>query len=365
MNNIMPAKGGSASGRKKVCIIIVNYNGQKYLPDLLGSIFSNQPNSVLQEVVLVDNASVDNSLNWLKQNYPQVTVLAQTENYGFAKGNNIGINWAMANGCDYVFLLNSDTLMEAGCLDKLVSAIEQDDKIAVIQPKILLWPLTDLINSLGNVIHYLGFGYTYGHKTPTMNHQLGRSIYQVNYCSGAACLIKLEALARTGLFNEEFFMYHEDLDLGWRFSLMGYKNMIEPRAVVYHKYEFSRSIQKYYYMERNRWLVMLQNYKLLTLLLILPALLMMEAGLVLLSILGGWHQEKFRVYLYFLRVSSWKKLWLTRRQIQKQRVVSDRAAVKKFSGVIEHQDSPARGVDKIANIFFNAYWQIIRLLIIW
>lgn len=350
---------------KKVSAIIVNYNGQKYLPELLGSIFSNPPNSVLHQVIMVDNASVDNSLVWLKQNYPQVTVLAQTANHGFAKGNNLGIKRAMADGCDYAFLLNSDTIVADGCLDKLVKAIEQDDKIAAVQPKILLWPLVDLINSLGNVIHYLGFGYTYGHKTPAAVQQPRRAIHEINYCSGAACLIKLDALKKTGLFNEEFFMYHEDLDLGWRFSLLGYKNMIEPEAIVYHKYEFSRSIQKYYFMERNRWLVMLQNYKLLTLLLILPALLMMELGLIALSIFGGWAKEKFRVYLYFLRPASWQKLWQTRRQIQQQRVVNDRLVVKKFSGVIKHQDSPARGLDKIANIIFNSYWQVIKLLIIW
>src|SRR3989338_5424082 len=174
---------------KKAATIIVNYNGQKYLPDLLGSIFSNPSNQVLQEVIVVDNASTDGSLAWLKENYPQVNVLAQTENYGFAKGNNIGITWAMNHGCDYVFLLNSDTLVTAGCLDKLVRAIEQDETIAAIQPKILLWPLTDLINSLGNVIHYLGFGYTDGHKTLAMIQARANSVQEINYCSGAACLM--------------------------------------------------------------------------------------------------------------------------------------------------------------------------------
>ena len=243
--------------------------------------------------------------------------------------------------------------------------MQTDEKIAALQPKILLWPLTDLVNSLGNVIHYLGFGYTDGHKIPDMTNQSRRASYQINYCSGAACLINIKALHKAGLFNEEFFMYHEDLDLGWRISLMGYKNMIDPSAVVYHKYEFSRSIQKYYYMERNRWLVILQNYKLLTLLLILPALVMMEAGLLIMSFGGGWGREKLKVYAYFLKTITWQNIWRTRRLIQRSRQVSDSQVIKNFSGVIEHQDLPARGLDKIANIFFNAYWQIVKLLIIW
>ncbi len=348
---------------KKVATIIVNYNGQKYLPDLLGSIFSNPPIKVLDEVIVVDNASADGSVGWLKENYPPVKILEQTKNYGFAKGNNLGISWAMAAGCDYVFLLNSDTLVAAGCLDKLVEAMQADAKIAVIQPKILLWPVTDLVNSLGNVINYLGFGYTYGHKTSAKLYH--STLHEINYCSGAACLIRVEVLNKVGLFNEEFFMYHEDLDLGWRFALMGYKNTIEPSAIVYHKYEFSRSIQKYYFMERNRWLVILQNYSLVTLLLILPALLMMELGLLPMAWLGGWHKEKFKVYLYFLQAKNWRRLWQTRRRIQKQRRVKDRLIVKKFSGVIEHQEIPARVVDKIANIFFNSYWQIVKQFIIW
>ena len=350
---------------KKVATIIVNFNGQEYLPDLLGSIFSNWPVKVEQAVIVVDNASADNSLTWLKENYSQVIILAQPENYGFAKGNNLGINWAMSHGCDYVFLLNSDTLAGAGCLDKLFDAMQTDETIAAIQPKILLWPLADLINSLGNVIHYLGFGYTFAHKTPQELYSAFNSLQEINYCSGAACLIKVQALAKTGLFNEEFFMYHEDLDLGWRFLLMGYKNFIETSAIVYHKYEFSRSIQKYYFMEKNRWLAILQNYSFLTLLLILPALLMMELGLLALSFSGGWSKEKFRVYFYFLQLKHWRRLRQTRRKIQQQRLVNDSAFVKKFSGVIDHQDSPARGVDKIANIFFNAYWRAVKLLIIW
>lgn len=350
---------------KKVGTIIVNYNGQKYLPDLLGSIFSNPPKTVEQEVIIVDNASLDNSLDWLEQNYPQVVILAQQANHGFAKGNNIGINYAINQECEYVFLLNSDTIVENGCLDKLMVAIQQDEHIAAVQPKILLWPLTDLVNSMGNVIHYLGFGYTFGHKSASDNHQSLMANHEVNYCSGAACLVKIAALKKTGLFNEEFFMYHEDLDLGWRFSLMGYKNALEPSAVVYHKYEFSRSIQKYYFMERNRFLTIFQNYKLATLLLILPALLMMEAGLLLTSAVGGWQKEKIKVYLYFFSPKNWRKIIQNRQKVQAGRLLNERLVVKKFSGAIQHQELPQHKLDSVANLFFNAYWRIIKVLIIW
>ena len=83
-------------------------------------------------------------------------------------------------------------------------------------------------------------------------------------------------------------MYHEDLDLGWRMKLLGYNNIVAKTSVVYHSYEFSRSIKKYYYMERNRFIVMFQNYKLGTILLILPVLVIMEMGLLLFSLSNGF-----------------------------------------------------------------------------
>ncbi|MFA6304867.1 MAG: glycosyltransferase family 2 protein [Patescibacteria group bacterium] len=362
---------------KKVAIIIVNFNGQKYLPGLLGSIFNNPPQTVNQQVIFVDNASHDESVEYVRENFSQIVVLEQEINWGFAKGNNLGIKYAQAHNFDYVFLLNSDALLEVGCLDILVNRIEQSNQIAAVQSKILLWPLTDLINSVGNVIHYLGFGYTNGHKTPNTIHDPAQldntrsssagqhTINEINYCSGAACLIKLEVLNKIGLFNEGFFMYHEDLDLGWRFLLSGYKNQVVPEAIVYHKYEFSRSIKKFYFMERNRWLVILANYDLRTLLLIFPALLVMEIGLFIFSFKNGWWREKIKIYLYFLKPTSWQKLCQTRRKIQSSRIVKDREIVVNFSGVIEHQEVNSWLMEKVINKIFNAYWLVIKKLIIW
>src|SRR3989344_7448396 len=275
---------------KKAAIIIVSYNGKKYLSKLLESIFNFPPRSVSQEIVVVENGSSDDTIGWLKTAHPRVNLLAQSENLGFAAGNNVGFNWAMGRNFDYVMLLNQDTIVSEGYLDKLARTIEASEQAAAVQPKILLYPLTELANSLGNVIHFLGFGYTWGQRLRAKEVMIrGR---EVNYCAGAACLIKVSALKKAGLFNPAFFMYHEDLDLGWRFSLSGYVNLIEPEAIVYHQYEFSRSIRKYYFMERNRYLTIFQNYNLLTILLILPALIIMELGLLIFSFKGGWWKEK-------------------------------------------------------------------------
>ena len=348
---------------EKVAVIIVNYNGFKYLPDLLGSIFKYPPSLVEQKIIIVDNASTDGSLSWLKSHYPQTIVLQAQKNLGFASGNNLAITYVLKNGFDYVMLLNQDTIVTEGYLDKLIKALKVNNKAAAVQPLLLLHPETNLVNSYGNVIHYLGFGYTAGHRE---NKFAIKSLKNpINYCAGAACLIKISALKKVGLFKDELFMYHEDLDLGWRFKLAGYQNIIEPGAVVYHKYEFSRSLKKYYFMERNRFMVMLENYRAVTLLLILPALIIMEIGLLLFAVKGGWFKEKIKVYAYFCSVKHWRLIFNRRKQTQKLRVWPDSAIVKSFAGIITNQEIKNFAVDNLANPFFNAYWEIIKYLIIW
>ncbi len=346
----------------RVAVIILNYNGKKYLPQLMGSIFSYTPKNVEQEIIVVDNKSSDDSLEYLKSNYSQVKIIENNENLGFAQGNNVGMKYALDNNFDYVMLLNQDTQVTDGYLDKLVEAAASDEKISAVQPKILLYPETDKVNSLGNVIHYLGFGYTYGHKE--LDKKLLFKRRNVNYCSGAAVLYKVSALKKVGLFYNELFMYHEDLDLGWRMKLLGYNNIIAKTSIVYHNYEFSRSIKKYYYMERNRFIVMFQNYKIGTIILILPVLFIMECGLLLFSLSNGFFKEKINVYKYFLKKDNWLKISKKRQEIQSKRLLSDRQVVKRFSGEILHQEV-RNNILTYINPFFDLYWQVVKRLIIW
>jgi hypothetical protein len=348
---------------KKVALIIVNYNGKKYLPNLFGSIFKYPPEKVRQEIIVVDNDSNDGSDLWLIKNYPKLTLLKQQKNLGFAEGNNVGIKYAVKNGFDYVMLLNQDIVVSGNYLDQLVATAESDQQIAAVQPKIRLYPEKELINSAGNIIHFLGFGYTRGHKLP--DSQLTITNSEVNYCSGAAVLYKLSILKKVGLFNSYFFMYHEDLDLGWRLSLAGYQNVINPAAVVYHQYEFSRSIKKFYYMERNRYLTIFQNYRIGTILLILPALIFMELGLFAWSFKNGWWTEKIKVYVYFLNPFSWAKILRVRRNVQRLRLKKDRQVVRYFSGKIDHQEINSPIMQSLVNPVFNLYWQTIKNFILW
>jgi len=350
---------------KNVALIIVNFNGLEYLADCLTSLANLDYAKENYKIFLVDNASTDNSVNFVRANFPQVEIIVNKENLGFAKGNNIGIKKALAENFDYICLINQDTISDPGFLKELVKTAEADEKIAAVQPRIMLYPEKDKVNSLGNSIHYLGFGYSSG-GYQQFNGNLEPK--EIAYASGAAVLIKTNVLKQVGLFDPDFFMYHEDLDLGWRMRLAGYKILVVPNAVIYHKYQFSKSIKKYYFMERNRLLCLLENYKIGTLILIFPAWLVMEIGLLLFSLKSGFWREKLRVYGYFFKLSTWRKISRekgVKRGIRVRRVRRDRDIVKLFTGKIEFQEIDNYLLNKVANPLFDLYWRVIRRLIIW
>jgi len=347
--------------QSRVLIVILVYNGADYIGDCLSSLAKIIYSKDSFEILVIDNASTDNSVAAIKRNFAEIKLIENEHNIGFAAGNNIGFKYAADNGFDYVYLLNQDTVVEPDFLDRVVEVGRSDKKIAAVQSKLLLYNDKGKINSIGNEIHYLGFGFAGGHQTA----DLELKPLEITYSSGSACLLDVSKLREVGYFNPEFFMYHEDMDLGWRIWLTGFKCMLAPKSVVYHKYEFSRSIKKYYFMERNRYLVLIQNYKLGTLLLIIPACLVMEAGLLLYSFVTGFWIQKFKAYSYFLNIKSWQKLFKARKFVQSKRKVGDKEIVKRFVGKIEFQDIDNPVLKYIANPVFNFYWQVIKNFIWW
>jgi len=311
------------NNRPRVLIVVLLYNSAEYIGDVFSSLAKITYPKGSHEVLAIDNASTDNSAELIKKNFPNITFIENKENLGFAAGNNIGFKYGEQNNFDYVYLLNADTEVEPDFIDEVVALAQTDTKIAAVQSKMLLHSDKSKINSIGNEIHYLGFGFAGGHQTKDQALQSK----DITYPSGAATLFNMSVLKQVGYFNDSLFMYHEDLDLGWRIWLAGYKCVLAPDSVIYHKYEFSRSIKKYYFMERNRYLIALQNYKLGTLVLVLPAWLAMELGLLAYSLATGFWKEKLRAYTYFFNIKNYKKILETRKLVQTKRKVSDREVI--------------------------------------
>jgi len=347
----------------RVAIIILVYNGRKYLPALLASLKKQQVYNYQVKVIAVDNASTDKSGDFITKNYPEMKVIINAENYGFAKGNNIGMNWALANNFDYLALLNQDIRVSEDWLGPLIKALEAQPKLGAVQPKIMYWPDQDKINSLGNILHYLGFGFTSynGLKESTIK----KYPEYINYASGAAVVYRSSVLREIGLFDEAYFMYHEDTDLSLRIKFWGYQIKLIPKAKVFHQYEFSRSLKKFYYIERNRLILLLKFYKLPTLLFILPVLIFLEVGLIIQSLFNGFFIYRLKVYGYFVNPLNIIKIIKKRRKIQKERLINDLTLIKELTGKIEFQEIDNFFLKYIFNPILNFYKFIIERIIFW
>lgn len=343
----------------RVCVVVVTYNGRQYLPDLLSSLRQVDYAPERWSLVVVDNASRDDSAE-VAAYHRGVVVLRQPSNLGFAAANNVGIRYALERGFDFVFLLNQDTVVTRGFLQEVVGVAAEKPDIAAVQSKLLLHD-TQLINSWGNELHYLGFGYAGGHRL-TDRELLVR---EIAYPSGAAVLLRSSALREVGLLCEDFFMYHEDLELGWRLWISGYRCVVAPASVVYHKYEFSRSVAKYYWMEQNRYLTVLTCYRVPTLLLLWPVSIAVDFGLLWQAARGGYLSQELAAQSCMLKLSTWRWVLHRRRFICQLRRRQDREVITRFTSEIRFQDLPESPLLKFGNRVMRAYWRMVRPMIWW
>jgi len=360
----------------KVVIIYLSFNSEVYLDDVISSLERISYPKEKIEFVIVDNPHPQHgsSVRALQEKFlplsgvsiPHVTILPQNENLGFAAGNNAGIKWAMERGFDYIYFHNNDGFMAADCLTRLVEAMEKDRQIGAAQSLLLLYPETNLVNSAGNAFHYLGFGYCAGFRKKKEDLKIG-PVEEVGYASGASMIMRVPLLKEYGLWEEDFFLYHEDLEYSLRMKAEGFKTVIVKEAVFYHKYAFSRNQQKFYFMERNRYAVMLMYFKWPTLILLLPMELIMELGLIVFAAMNGWLKERGAVYKYWLSAKNWKN-WLAKRaRIQAMRKMGDRELLRAASSrlVFEEKSIDNPLLKYIGNPLMAAYWFIIKHLIFW
>ncbi len=348
---------------KKIAIIITpNWRdyGEKYLPDLMISLQA-QDYAGEMKTFITDNESSLESFKFLQQLAPEAKITINKNNDGYAKGTNDSIRQAMKEKFDYIAVFNIHTILEPNCLKEMIKVLESDKRIGVVQARQMM-PDKKTINSLGCATHFLGFGYCLGYRDKWKNQV--SDVTEIFYASGTSMLFRREHLEEVGLFDEEYWMYNEDQELPWRMRLAGYRAVLAPRAVLYNKYEFQRSIKKFYWMDRNRIISILICYKIPTLLLIFPAFILMELGHILFSLKNGWFKDKVRVWLYFSRLQTWKYICKARKRNQSLRKVKDKDIVKLITGRIWYQEIDDWKL-RVINPVFNLYWRIVRKLIIW
>lgn len=363
------------SQHPKVVISYLSYHSEPYFERALEAISKlTYPKDKLA-LLVVDNPHVEygnstefieNTVNkFSKDSLPEVVkILPQEKNLGFSGGHNVAMRWAIENDYDYVYLNNSDGYLDAGAIEPLVNSLEADRNIGAMQSLVLLHPEENIINTAGNIFHYLGLSYS-GHYREDINKVEFKPVEEVNSLSGAAVMLRVDLLREYGLWDEDFFLYHEDFEYSLRLKMLGYKLALASRSKFYHQYEFERSIKKFYWMERNRYGVLLMFYKLPTIILLLPMFLVLEFGLLFFSLFNGWFGERLKVYGYWLRGSSWK-LWLGKRKhIQEIRKIDDKDFLNSSSATIEFVDIDSLLLRKFANPMMSLYYSFIIRFINW
>lgn len=208
-----------------ITIIIPNYNGKPYLKTCLESV---RMQSHIQEVILVDNGSTDGSAEFIQKNYPDIKLIQNETNLGFAAAVNQGIR---ASQTGYIFLLNSDVELEHNCTTPLRECIKRDDKIFAVSARMVQYQDRGKMDDAGDEYTIIGWTKRGGYGKPLENYDQPREVFSA--CGGAA-LYKRRILEDIGLFDEQFFAYLEDVDLSYRARIHGYTCWYCPGAVVYH-----------------------------------------------------------------------------------------------------------------------------------
>jgi len=241
----------------RLSVVIVNWNGLEHLPVCLDSLADQTFRDF--EVILVDNGSRDGSVEFVRSRHPWVRLVALPENTGFASGNNRGLEHARG---DYIVTLNNDTRVEPDWLQILVEAADAHPKVGMVASRVCAFSDPDLIDSIGMRICRDGMARGQFRNQRWSRLRL-RDEEEILIPSACAALYKRAMIEESGFFDDDFFAYAEDVDLGLRGRLAGWDAVAATKAVVHHKYSQtggSLSPFKVYLVERNHYWVALKNF---------------------------------------------------------------------------------------------------------
>lgn len=316
----------SSKNKPQISIIVLNWNGKKWLGACFQSI-SKQTFTDF-ETILIDNNSDDGSVEYTRKNWPQIQVVGNKKNLGYALANNIGAKKARGK---YLFFLNNDTKLEHQTLEQLFTAAQTHPEKGIFFPKIKGYEGQELFP---RSLPYLGidhFSYPGPSRIPF-------------YADGAALFIPKKIFEEVGEFDEKYFIFQEDIDLSWRTQILGYEIIPVHQAIVYHqsggniqggaikqKGKHQSSIFRRFHTEKNSLRNIIKNYQTINCLKIVPIHIILALGESLVYLLSG----RFKASLAILKAIYWninnfKDTLKKRRVIQRQRIIKDRAIIPRM-----------------------------------
>lgn len=217
-----------------VAVVILNWNGKKFLEQFLPSVLQSDFENL--SIVVADNCSTDDSVSFLQSQYPQIRIIQNTSNQGFAKGYNSAL---MQIKADYYILLNSDVEVTPNWIAPIILRMENDKSIAACQPKILSYAdrsQFEYAGASGGYIDTLGYPFSRGRVFEYCETDLGQynDAIEIFWATGACLFVRSNIYHQLNGFDEYFFAHQEEIDLCWRMKRAGYTIFVEPAATVYH-----------------------------------------------------------------------------------------------------------------------------------
>ena len=325
-----------------VSIIILNYNAGNLLLNCVDSVFkSTYPNF---EVLVVDNISTDNSHIVCKEKFEKIHLIKNKENLGYCEGNNVGIR--NADG-EFIVILNPDTIVEPDWLNHLMSAYSKFGE-GLYQPKFFSLNEKLVLQSTGNMLHIFGFGFA--RDKGKADDEKIKSVEKINYASGTCLFTSKLVLDKVGLLDPFLFLYHDDLDLGWRAAQIGINSFYVPQSIIYHaeSYSIKWSSKKFYWLERNRKYCLLTHYSKETYAKMRLSLFLVDVCVWLFYLSKGFLGAKIKAELDIFR--NRKAIKIKYNQLEKIKIISDKELIKKFPDEIF---VPKNVSEPIFNQLFN------------
>jgi GT2 family glycosyltransferase len=350
----------------KVSILILGYNAKDHFQECLNSIFSQTFRDF--EVIWMDSASTDDSLQAIKTTFSEVRILEIGFNAGYRRASNIGAREAQG---EYLVIANQDTRMSKRWLEYMVSSIESDHAIAIVAPKILMFDDSSTMNEAGNTLHYTGLFGSRGLGAPAIDYCTYEPIAAM---SGCCFLIRRDIWVALGGFSEDFDQFDtgwhasaEDIDLAWRTQLAGFKVVFCPNAIMHHKYSSKGMIPpRFGSYEWGRYLAVFRNYELTTLFLLFPMLVALEAGAWFYAIWKGrpWLIAKARA-MYWI-VTNIRQICRMRQDVQITRRIRDAVILSRMASTISvtHVGSSSRvmlSIQQILDSIFKCYHRFLMV----
>jgi GT2 family glycosyltransferase len=337
----------------RVSAVIVAYNSGPALVRCLESLEDERRLGTELEAIVVNNGPEAEEVAGARA-FDFVRVISPGRNVGYAAGSNIG---AEAAEGELLLFLNPDTVVSEGAIAELAACVD-DSAVAMAMPRLLLYRQPDTLNSAGAAVHISGMGWSTGYGRPAAELT---ELREITYANGSVLAVRRSRFEELGGFTPELFLYHEDLELGWRARMRGLRIVLDPRADVLHDYLHERNPKKNYYMERNRLIFVSTAYSLRLLVLLAPVLLSAEAGLLLVAARERWLRDKLAGWAWCLRNARW--ILRHRRRLQSERLVPDRELARFFTPVVDPGMIDVPAPVRALNPLVAGYWGLVRRLL--